>query len=71
METALNLARDMASIPVETLCAYKRTIDQGYDLALGDGLELEHKLSSAHNRSVSPRMVEERRAAVQARGRAQ
>jgi enoyl-CoA hydratase len=71
METALSLARDMASIPVAALCAYKEIIDQGYDLALGAGLELEHRLSSDHNRSVTPQMVEARRAAIQARGRAQ
>ena len=71
METALSLARDMASIPVEALCTYKAIIDQGYDLALGDGLALEHKLSSGHNRSVTPQMVEARRAAIQARGRTQ
>jgi enoyl-CoA hydratase len=71
METALDLARDMASIPLDALCTYKRIIDEGYDLALGDGLTLERRLSGAHNRSVTPEMVEARRAAVQARGRTQ
>jgi enoyl-CoA hydratase len=71
LETALTLARDMVSIPPDVLCAYKRILDQGYDLALGEALALEQRLSSAQNRSVTPRMVEARRAAVQARGRAQ
>ena len=40
-------------------------------LAMGEGLELEHQRSLAHNAAVTPEMVAERRAAVQARGRSQ
>ena len=69
--TALKLAADMASIPAETLSLYKSIIDDGYDLALGDGLALEHARSSANNRTVTPQMVEARREAIQARGRNQ
>ena len=71
MPTAMKLAADMASIPVETLSAYKGIIDQGFDLAFGEAMELEHRLSSANNRAVTPEMVEARRAAIQARGRTQ
>ncbi len=71
MPAALKLAADMASIPAETLAAYKAIIDGGFDLTLADGLAHERQVSSAHNRAVTPAMVEERRAAVQARGRTQ
>ena len=53
------------------LVTYKAMIDDGYDLAMGDGLKLEHERSVVHNAAVTPEMVEARRAAVQARGRTQ
>jgi enoyl-CoA hydratase len=71
MPAAMKLAADMASIPPETLAGYKSIIDQGYDLSLGEGLALEHRLSIAKNRLVTPDMVEARREAIQARGRSQ
>jgi enoyl-CoA hydratase len=71
MPAALKLAADMASIPVETLSLYKKIIDEGYDLPLGEGMALEQRLSSANNRTVTPQMVEARRAASQERGRSQ
>jgi enoyl-CoA hydratase len=71
MPTAMKLAADMASIPVETLSLYKKIIDEGYDLPLGEGMALEQRLSTANNRTVTPQMVEARRAAIQARGRQQ
>ena len=69
--TALKLAADMAQIDADMLINYKAMIDDGYALSLGQGLELEHARSSAHNRHVTPDMVEQRRAGIQARGRAQ
>jgi enoyl-CoA hydratase len=69
--TALKLAADMAQIDVEMLTGYKAMIDDGYEMSLRQGLELEHARSSAHNRHVTPDMVEQRRAGIQARGRAQ
>jgi enoyl-CoA hydratase len=71
MPAAMKLAADMASIPVETLSLYKKIIDEGYDLPLGEGMALEQRLSTANNRTVTPQMVEARRAAIQARGRSQ
>jgi enoyl-CoA hydratase len=71
MPTALALAADMASIPAETLTAYKALIDEGYDLPFGEALAHEHRITSAANAKVTPEMVAERRAAVQARGRTQ
>jgi enoyl-CoA hydratase len=71
MPTALALAADMASVPLDTLLAYKKLIDEGYDLPFGAALAHEHTVSGAANGDVTPAMVEERRAAVQARGRGQ
>jgi enoyl-CoA hydratase len=71
MPTALKLAADMASIPVETLSFYKSLIDEGFERSFRKGLEIEHERSSAHNRKVTPEAVEARRAEIQARGRGQ
>jgi enoyl-CoA hydratase len=71
MPAALKLAGEMASIEADMLITYKAMIDDGYALAMGDGLKLEHERSVAHNAGVTPEMVEARRAAVQARGRSQ
>jgi len=71
MPTALKLAADMATIPVETLSFYKRLIDDGFAESFGEGMKLEHSRSSGHNRAVTPEAVEARRAAIQARGRGQ
>lgn len=71
LPTALKLAEDMATIPVETLTFYKRLIDDGYARSFSDGLALEHERSSGHNREVTPERVEERRRQVMARGRSQ
>jgi enoyl-CoA hydratase len=71
LPTALALAADMASIPADTLTAYKALIDEGYQMPLGQALAREHEISSAANGQVTPQMVEARRLAVQARGRRQ
>jgi enoyl-CoA hydratase len=71
MPAALKLAADMASIPSETLRLYKSIIDDGFNLPFGEAMELEHRVSTANNRAVTPEMVEARRAAIQARGRSQ
>jgi len=71
MPTALKLAGEMASIEGDMLVTYKAMIDDGYALSMGEGLEMEHERSVAHNAGVTPEMVAERRAAVQARGRSQ
>lgn len=65
------LAAEMAQIDTDMLILQKALIDDGYALALQDGLALEHDRSSRHNAGVTPEMVEQRRAAVQARSRTQ
>lgn len=71
MPAALQLAAQMADIDGDMLVTYKAMIDDGYDLAMAEGLELEHTRSVVHNREVTPEMVAARRKAVQARGRNQ
>lgn len=71
LATAVQMAEDMASIPVETLAFYKGLIDAGYAQTFGDGLKTEHARSSAHNREVTPEKVEARRRQVMSRGRSQ
>ncbi len=71
MGAALTLARQMADIEAEMLFTYKAMIDDGYERSLGEGLALEHERSVAYNAAVTPEMVAQRRAAVQARGRGQ
>ena len=71
MPAALKLAAEMAGVEADMLITYKAMIDDGYALPLGEGLELEHARSLAHNAAVTPEMVEARRQAVQARGRSQ
>ena len=69
MPVALQLAQQMADVELDLLVLYKAMIDDGYALAFGEGLGLEHRRSVAHNAGVTPEMVAARRAAVQARGR--
>jgi enoyl-CoA hydratase len=71
MPAALKLASQMADIEADMLVTYKAMIDDGYALAMGEGLELEHQRSVIHNREVTPEMVATRREKVQARGRTQ
>ena len=71
MPAALQLAAQMADIEADMLVTYKAMIDDGYDLAMGEGLKLEHDRSLAHNAQVTPEMVAQRREGVQARGRSQ
>jgi enoyl-CoA hydratase len=68
---AQKLARDMASIDPAMLRAYKTLIDEGYAASFGEGLAIEHRVSSAANAAVKPEDVEARRLDVQARGRSQ
>ncbi|MEI7932784.1 MAG: enoyl-CoA hydratase [Alphaproteobacteria bacterium] len=71
MPTALKLAHEMATVPLEMLKFYKFLIDDGYALPFGEGLALEHARSSAHNAHITPADVERTRLEVVARGRKQ
>lgn len=71
MPVARKLAADIASADAAFIANYKKLIDDGFALPFGEAMALEHRVSSAANRAVTPEAVEARRAQVQARGRAQ
>lgn len=71
MPVARKLAVDIASADAAFIANYKKLIDDGFALPFGEAMALEHRVSSAANRAVTPEAVEARRAQVQARGRAQ
>lgn len=71
MPAALALAADIASAEPGMLRAYKRLIDEGFGLPLGEALALEARQSSAWAAAQTPEALAQRRNAVQQRGRAQ
>lgn len=71
LATAQKLAGDIASADPDFIAGYKKLIDDGFARPFGEAMALEHERSSAANSAVTPEAVEARRAAVQARGRAQ
>jgi len=70
LPTCEALARDMLSCIPEAMRQYKRMIDRGFDLALGDAMTYEVEVSRMHQ-SPPPEDVAARRAAIQERGREQ
>ena len=70
LPTCEALARDMLSCVPETLFEYKRQIDRGFDLALGDAMTFETEIARWHP-NPEPEVVAARRQAIQQRGRAQ
>ena len=71
LPAAKKLAADIASADPAMIQAYKALIDDGYAVAFGEAMALEHHVSSARNAKVSGGEVEERRRAVMERGRSQ
>jgi enoyl-CoA hydratase len=69
--TAVKLAHDMATIAPEFARAYKRLINDGYELPFGEAMALENERSTAANARVSAAEVEAARTVVQERGRKQ
>ncbi|HEX4849008.1 MAG TPA: enoyl-CoA hydratase, partial [Novosphingobium sp.] len=65
------LAMDVASADPAMIQAYKALIDEGYAASFGDALALELQRSANANSAISAEDVENRRRAVQERGRAQ
>jgi len=65
------LAQDMLSCVPDVMRTYKRVIDAGYAQSFADGMRVEAEASRAFARSVTPEVLQARRAGVQARGRAQ
>ena len=71
LPTAIKLAQDMAGVDAAMVQSYKALINDGFARSFGDGLALEHAVSSAANGQVSAEAVEARRKAVMERGRTQ
>ena len=61
----------MLSCVPDVLRGYKQVIDSGFAGSFGDGLELERRISREHAKTVTPKLLSERRKGVQARGRSQ
>lgn len=71
LPAALALAADMASSEPGMLRAYKRLIDEGHGMALGEAMALEARCSAEWAAAQTPQALARRREAVQQRGRAQ
>lgn len=71
LPAARKLAADMAQVEPAILGSMKRLIDDGYGLPFGEAMRLEQERFLAYNSKVSSADLAERRAGVQARGRAQ
>lgn len=71
MPAAMKLAQEIASAPADKVQAYKRIIDEGFAVGFGEGMKLEHRLSSAANAKVTPDAVAKAREGVMERGRGQ
>jgi enoyl-CoA hydratase len=67
IEKAESIARQMAAAVPETLIAYKRLLDEGAQLPLGDALALERRTSIANNALVSGEAIDARVAVMVAR----
>jgi len=70
LPTCRALANDMLSCLPEVVIQYKRLIDRGYDLSLGDAMTYETEISALHQ-SPKAEEIAARRPAVQQRGRRQ
>jgi enoyl-CoA hydratase len=71
MNHSLALAEEIAAGDRAAVAAMKRCYDDGGDLPFGAALQFEIETAATHMRSVKPEDIAARRAAVQARGRAQ
>ena len=70
MPTCRALAQDMMSCIPEVMVEYKRMIDRGFDLSLGDAMGYEGEISRRHQPPKSEE-VASRREKIQQRGRKQ
>jgi enoyl-CoA hydratase len=71
LAAAQQLAADIASCDPVVVKKLKRVIDDGYARDLATGLAIEQERAREHVRTLDPKVVAERRAAIQARGRTQ
>ncbi len=71
VETALKLARDIATAPAAATQDYKRLINEGFARPFGEAITFEFATTSVRNAKVTPADVAAAREGVMARGRAQ
>lgn len=71
LPTCYSIAEDIISCPQEMIRKYKKLIDDGFQMAFGDALELERKTNYEHFQTVKAETIAERRAGVIKRGREQ
>ena len=69
LPAAIKLGHDMASCDPVLLRNYKKVIDDGLAIPMGEALHMEVKRSAEHAKSVSAEAVEAARKTVTARGR--
>jgi enoyl-CoA hydratase len=69
MDNARALATDMLGTIPEMLTRYKAVINDGFNLAYGEGMTLERNRAREFNRAVTADAVEHRREAVRQRNR--
>jgi enoyl-CoA hydratase len=71
LPTCYKIAEDIISCPRDMIIKYKKLIDDGFHMALGDALELERKTNYEHFQTVQADTIAQRRADVIKRGREQ
>ena len=71
LPTCRSIARDMISCPQEMIRKYKKLIDDGFHMTLGEGLDLERKTNYEHFKSVKAETIAQRRTGILERGRKQ
>jgi enoyl-CoA hydratase len=71
LPTCRSIAEDIISCPQDMIRKYKKLIDDGFHMTLGDGLELERKTNYEHFQTVQAGTIAERRARIIERGRKQ
>lgn len=70
LPTCLELARNIQSCDPKSMRTYKKLLDDGFDLPLGEAMALEQKVGRAHERP-SHEELERRRLKIVDRGRKQ
>ena len=65
------LAKDILSSPQDMVQAYKKLIDDGFNLPYGEGIALERKRNSEQLKSVTAETIAQRRKGILKRGREQ
>ena len=71
LPTCRKIARDMISCPQDMIQKYKKLIDDGFHMTLGEGLDLERKTNYEHFQSVQAETIARRRTGILERGRKQ